>query len=104
MIERLKSMRETLLKGGVLSKADKTWLKDKYSKEVGSELVTSRGCSNCWMDGIIILTKKLSDTKINMAAGAVIKYNGVIYNRHNITDEVALKIMAEQPEHKDKFY
>ena len=97
-------MRETLQKGGVLSKADKSWLKDKYSKEVGSELVTSRGCNDCWKDGIIILTKKLSDSKIHMAAGAVIKYEGVIYNRHNITDEVAVKIMTEQPQHKDKFY
>lgn len=104
MIERLTAMRETLSKGGVLSKADKSWLKDNYKKEVGSDLITNRGCKNCWLDGVIVLSKVLSENKIQMLAGAVIKHNGKIYNRHNMTDEIARAILEQTPEHKDKFY
>jgi len=104
MIERLTAMRETLSKGGVLSKADKSWLKDNYKKEVGSDLITNRGCRNCWLDGVIVLNKILSENKIQMLAGAVVKYNGKVYNRHNITDEVARQILCDQPQEKDKFY
>ena len=104
MIERLKSMRETLQSGRALSKAEKSWLKDNYKRLVGSDLVTNRGCSNCWADGVIVLIKVINETKVQMVAGAVINYNGKIYNRHNITEEIARQILCDIPEHKNKFY
>lgn len=93
-------MRDTLSKGGVLSKADKQWLKDNYLRLSGHELKTTKGCQSCWMDGIVYMISK-TKTGLKMVSGGVITYKGKVYNKHTITEEI---IKAVYDEHKHLFY
>lgn len=43
------------------------------------------------------------DVKCELKAGAIICYGGEVYSRHNITDEVAVKALQEQPEYERLF-
>lgn len=104
MIERLNQLKSVLDNSGTLSKDDKEFIKSEYLKVQGTELITKSKCKNCWKDAIAILIHSLSGKKINMKAGCVEVFNGVIYNPHNITDAIAMQIMAKNPETKRKFY
>lgn len=100
MEERLQQMRATLSTGGVLSKADKQWIRDNYRALSGHDLKTKKGCNSCWMDGIVYMISK-TKTGLKMVSGGVITYKGKVYNKHTITEEI---IKAVYDEHKHLFY
>lgn len=104
MVERLQSLRGVLLSGGTLTKADKQWVKDTYLKIVGKVLTTSRGCSSCWSDAIIHLLTLLRTDGLKMRSGAVVHYEGKVYNKHTITQDIAKRVIAQNPELKHLFY
>lgn len=104
MIERLNQLKSVLDNSGTLSKDDKEFIKSEYLKVQGTALVTQSKCKNCWKDGIAVLIHSLSGSKIRMRAGCVETFNGINYNRHNITDAIAMQIMAQNPETKHNFY
>ncbi|MFZ4414253.1 MAG: hypothetical protein ACOYOV_14315 [Bacteroidales bacterium] len=104
MINRLNQLKSVLDGSGTLSKDDKEFIKSEYKKVQGTELITKSKCKNCWKDAIIILIHSLSGKKIRMRAGSVYVFNNMIYNPHNITDGVAMQIMAANPETKINFY
>ena len=103
MEEKLKTMLSAL-ESGALSASDKKFVKKEYLKCQGIELVTDTNCVNCWNDAINAILVSLKDNKIFMAAGCVIEFNGVYYNRHNITDAIALQIQALDPETEKYFF
>ena len=100
MQERLQFMRVTLSQGGVLSKADKQWIRDNYQTISGRELKTIKGCSSCWMDAVVYMISK-TKTGLKMVSGGIVHYQGKVYNKHTITDEI---IQAVYSESKHLFY
>lgn len=104
MVERLQSIRSVLLSGSTLSKADKQWVKETYLKIVGKNLATARGCSSCWSDAIIHLLTLLRKDELKMLSGAVVHYEGKVYNKHTITQDIARRVIAQNPELKHLFY
>jgi len=103
MEEKLKQMLSAL-ELGALSASDKKFVKKEYIKCQGVELNAETDCVNCWQDAILAILVSLKDNTIFMAAGYVVEFNGVFYNRHNITDAIALQIQAENPETSIYFY
>lgn len=103
MEERLKTMLSAL-ESGALSASDKTFVKKEYIKAIGKEFKVSSGCQNCWHDAIIEILVSLKENKIFMAAGFVFEFEGKIYNRHNITDQIATKFIAEFPDKQIYFF
>lgn len=103
MEDRLKTMLSAL-ESGALSASDKSFIKKEYLKEKGTELKVSSGCANCWHDAIIELLVLLKENKILMAAGYVFEFEGKIYNRHNITDQIATKFISKFPEKQTYFF
>lgn len=104
MLERLKTLKSVLDGSGTLTKSDKAFIKKSYLSVIGSELVTSSGCKNCWKDGLIILIRHLSGSKIRLRAGALVEYQGKTYNHKTITEEITNIVLAENPELKHLFY
>lgn len=104
MLERLKTMLSVLDSSGTLTKSDKAFVKKSYLSVIGSELVTSSGCKNCWKDGLIILIRHLSGSKLKLKFGAVITYQGKHYGHKTITEEITNIVLAEKPELKHLFY
>ena len=96
MEEKLKQMLGAL-ESGALSASDKTFIRKEYLKSQGIKLDVNTNCPNCWSDAIIIILNSLKENKIITSPGFVAEYNGKIYNRHNMTDVIATKIMAENP-------
>ncbi len=83
--------------GGTLSKDDKSVIKQTYFDTFGRFPNVEGKCKNCWKDAIIELIVKLSPSKYRMKFGAVEVYNGIQYGHKNITDEIAKKIIEENP-------
>lgn len=104
MIERLRTLKSVLDNSGTLTKSDKAFIKKSYFSVIGSELVTSSGCRNCWKDGLIILINKLSGNIPRLRGGCSVEYDGKLYWRHTITEEITQRILAEKPELKHLFY
>lgn len=100
-IYQLKSVLEN---SGTLSKEDKAFIKSEYLRLIGIELVTKTKCKSCWSDAIIIIINALKPDKIHMKAGAVIRFNGIQYNRLNITDSIAKQIIDSDMSLKRYFY
>lgn len=103
MEAEFRQMKATLESGGSLSKKDKDVIKSKYFEIQGKELV-AKNCPNCWNDALIVIINSFKGNTFFMKAGIVIEFNNVKYSRHNITDAVALQIMAKNPEYENKFY
>jgi hypothetical protein len=104
MLDRLKALKGVLETSGTLTKADKAFIKKNYASQMGHELITKSGCSNCWHDGLILLINKLSGNKLRLNYGAVVHYNGKPYNYKTITDEIQEAVLKENPELKKLFY
>lgn len=104
MLERLRTMRAALQSGSALSKSEKQWLKENYRKATGVELKTVKGCTGCWMDGVSQLIIFLSKDTLRLRSGAVIEYNGKVYNKHTITAEITQAVLKDNPELKHLFY
>ena len=103
MKTQLDAYRSVLDNSGTLTKADKANIKKLYKSTFKTDLVTSTGCSNCWLDAVILLSNSLRENKIFMSAGLVVDFEGKQWTRKNITDDVALRIMAAKPELKIYF-
>jgi len=104
MLERLQTMKSVLDQSGMLSKSDKAFIKKTYLSVIGSELVTQSGCKNCWKDGLIILINKLSGNTVKLRAGALVEYQGKMYNHKMLTPEITKYILENNPELKHLFY
>lgn len=104
MLTKYYQLKSVLDNSGTLSKGDKEFIKAEYIKVTGTELVTKTKCKSCYYDGLVIIINALNPNKLRMKAGAVISFNGKQYNRLNMTDEIAVQIIASDESLKKYFY
>ena len=97
-------MKGVLDNSGMLTKTDKDFIKLSYLEVIGKPILLKTKCRSCWKDALIEMIVKLSPNKIRMRCGCVEILNGVQYTHRNITDEIARKIMEENPNSKTSFY
>jgi len=87
-----------------LTDADKSFIRKEYERVLSKKLSTKSGCKDCWRDAIIeILSALKGKKKYTMHGGVIIRYNNVVYGRHNITDEIVEKYLLTNPNDKNKF-
>ena len=105
MLEQLTNLKSVLDNKGTLSKDDKAFIVQSYFDVFNRTLnIANTRCKNCYKDALIELIIKLSPRKIRMRYGCVEAYKGVYYTHKNITDEIALAIIEENPNSKNSFY
>lgn len=103
-MEDLKALLSVLENSGTLNAAEKKTIKDKYKSVFGRQLQSQKGCKNCWHDALIELITALKGNKYGMRAGDIIRYEGHIYGRKTITDDIAKAYLKENPNEKNKIY
>jgi len=103
-METLQELKGTLENSGVLSKKQKDYIKQLYETNLGKTFEVKPKCTDCWHDALIELIVFEKGDKIQMKGGAIVYVDNVLYTRLNITDEVALRVILEQPDKAHYFY
>lgn len=100
----LDEIRIALESSGAITKEEKAYIKEEYVNVFDAQPAIKPNCKNCWHDAVMLLLLSNRRGEWTMRGGCMTYFDGILYTKRNITNEIAELIMQSDESKKELFF